>query len=297
MAQSSLIEWTDATWNPITGCSPASPGCKYCYAMRLAGGRLRHHPSRRGLTKTTNAGPVWTGELRFNAQWLNQPPEWKRPRKVFVVAHGDLFHENADPAWLSRIFNVMDRAPWHLYQVLTKRPHRARAVLASTAPRRNWLIGVSIEDQRRANERVSPMWHLADRDWNTFVSYEPAIGPVDWTGWEFVRWMISGGENGPRPTYPDWHRVTRDFCARNGIPYLFKQWGSWHPANEHDPATQNCRRDPTALHVSGRIERRPTEAFGLLRTPGWVGMCRIGKKTAGRLLDGRTHDAYPEIAA
>lgn len=124
MADKSHIEWTDATWNPVTGCSIVSPGCTNCYAMKLAGTRLKHHPSRANLTTMTKAGPVWNGEVRLNEQWLTQPLEWKRPRMIFVCAHGDLFHEDVPDEWIDKVFAVMALAPQHTFQVLTKRSAR-----------------------------------------------------------------------------------------------------------------------------------------------------------------------------
>lgn len=121
---STKIEWTDETWNPITGCSVVSPGCTNCYAMRLAGTRLKHHESRSGLTQMTKAGPVWTGEVRFNEKWLDQPLRWTKGRMIFVCAHGDLFHENVPFDWIDRVFAVMIMAHRHDFQVLTKRPER-----------------------------------------------------------------------------------------------------------------------------------------------------------------------------
>lgn len=131
MADKSKIEWTDATWNPITGCSIHSPGCINCYAMGLAGTRLKNHPSRAGLTKDSKTGPVWTGEVRFNEGWLTQPLSWKKPRMVFVCAHGDLFHEDVPDAWIDKVFAVMALAPQHTFQVLTKRANRMREYLTS----------------------------------------------------------------------------------------------------------------------------------------------------------------------
>jgi len=125
----SKIEWTDDTWQIVTGCDIVSPGCTNCYAMRLAGGRLRNHPSRVGLTQASKAGPVWTGEVRFNAQWLSQPLQHRRGRMIFVAAHGDLFHDKVETAWLDQIFAVMALCPQHVFQVLTKRPERALAYL------------------------------------------------------------------------------------------------------------------------------------------------------------------------
>ena len=136
MAETSTIEWTDATWNPITGCSVVSPGCTNCYAMTLAGTRLAQHPSRKGLTVPSKAGPVWNGKVRFNRDWLHQPLHWRRPRMIFVCAHGDLFHENVPDEWIDQVFAVMAIARWHTFQVLTKRPKRMRAYFAERWQRR-----------------------------------------------------------------------------------------------------------------------------------------------------------------
>lgn len=126
MADNTKIEWTDASWNPITGCTVHSAGCTNCYAMKLAGTRLRNHPSRAGLTTQTKAGPVWNGQVRFNEDWLTQPLKWKRPRMIFVCAHADLFHESVQDEWIDRIFAVMALCPQHTFQVLTKRSARMR---------------------------------------------------------------------------------------------------------------------------------------------------------------------------
>ncbi|MGF3022710.1 DUF5131 family protein [Methylobacterium aquaticum] len=351
MAENTKIEWTrgedgtaGATWNVVTGCSVATPGCTNCYAMRLAGTRLQHHPSRAGLTRETKAGPVWTGEVRFNEQWLTQPFQWKRPRKIFVAAHGDLFHEGVPDDVLDQVFAVMGLADWHTYQVLTKRSARMRAYLSDPAtvarieaaadaildaecerfnstgarmridrglmgmlrtvngktdvqvtwPFPNIWLGVSVEDQRRADERRPDLEAVAAAGWTTFVSYEPALEAVDWAGWEFLAWLISGGESGPgaRPTPPEGHRWARDFCAAHGIPYFFKQWGSWAPGE--------C-----VTRTSGIVEAAwyddPSWTFGtesLSRTDGHIDdepdVYRIGKAAAGRLLDGVQHDGFPE---
>lgn len=131
MADGTKIEWTDATWNPITGCSVVSPGCTNCYAMRLAGTRLKHLPSRAGLTVDSKAGPVWTGKVRLNRQWLDQPLRWKRPRRIFVCAHGDLFAEGVPDEWIDPVFAVMALASRHTFQVLTKRAARMRAYVSA----------------------------------------------------------------------------------------------------------------------------------------------------------------------
>lgn len=219
MADKSKIEWTEATWNPITGCSVVSRGCRNCYAMKLAGGRLRHHPSRAGLTDDSKAGPVWNGEVRFYSPWLDQPLRWKRPRHIFVCAHGDLFYEGVPDDWIDRVFAVMALAPQHTFQVLTKRPQRMRAYCSTIQKSWRWLeweniasdwgydprgrnndgfdfsapheflpnvwLGVSAEDQTTANQRIPVL--LDTPAAVRFLSAEPLVGPVDWT-----RWLPSG---------------------------------------------------------------------------------------------------------
>ncbi|MGV1867182.1 MULTISPECIES: DUF5131 family protein [unclassified Rhizobium] len=208
MADKTHIEWTDATWNPITGCSVVGPGCKHCYAMKLAGTRLKNHPSRSGLTIDTKAGPVWTGEVRFNPQWLDQPLRWRSPRMIFVCAHSDLFHTDVPDEWIDKVFAVMALAPHHIFQVLTKRPERMRAYIRDDAtygrilraadelravdpalgniPISNpqhagfwpqlWL-GVSVEDQPHADERIPVLLDTpAAVHW---ISAEPLLGALD----------------------------------------------------------------------------------------------------------------------
>lgn len=229
MADHTKIEWTEATWNPITGCSVHSAGCTNCYAMKLAGTRLRHHPSREGLTNDTKAGPVWNGEVRFNEQWLTQPLQWKRPRMIFVCAHADLFHEAVPDEWIDRIFAVMALAPQHTFQVLTKRSDRMRAYMdracgriadqvmklrhtdaakragmgpsaiaplphvaigAPWWPLPNVWLGVSVENQAAADERIADL--LASPAAVRWLSCEPLLGPVDLEPW--LEWPDDGCE-------------------------------------------------------------------------------------------------------
>lgn len=326
MADHSTIEWTDATWNVITGCSIESPGCKNCYAMKLAGTRLRNHPSRAGLTQTSAAGPVWTGEVRFNEEWLRQPLQWGKARMIFVCAHGDLFHPDVPDAWLDRVFCVMALAKKHTFQVLTKRARRASEYLRDlTTPRgyarieaaarelgftfqfglnmlvdmplRNVWVGTSVENQRYADERREALREIAASGWLTWVSYEPALGPVDWSGWEFLRWLVSGGESGDgaRPSHPDWHRATRDFCTSNAVAYSFKQWGAWTPG-------ENVHRTTGTVDgvwwVDGRwMPSRESLARDDGHRDDEPDLYRVGKKAAGRLLDGRTWDQFPATSS
>lgn len=327
MAEASRIEWTDATWNPITGCSLVSEGCRHCYAARLAATRLRDHPSRAGLARLNAKGEAkFTGEVRLNREWLDQPLRWRRPRRIFVCAHGDLFHENVPDEWIDRVFAVMALAPQHVFQVLTKRPERMRAYIAAdrcdeinaeaaqflpwdampeldVGPLRNVWVGTSVEDQLTADARIPHL--LATPAAVRFVSAEPLLGPVDLDGiWGYsgsatadqmdnwpVHWIIVGGESGPgaRPMHPDWARSLRDQCAAAGVAFFFKQWGEWGPERPSSPSDLVNAKRQLILSPCGNT------TSGLMAYPpeAWL-MTRAGKTAAGRLLDGRTHDAMPD---
>jgi protein gp37 len=218
MADRSAIEWTDASWNPVTGCTQVSPGCDHCYAMTFAE-RFRSvpgHPYEQGF------------DLKLWPERLELPLKWKRPRRVFVNSMSDLFHRDVPNDFIHRVFDVMARADWHVFQVLTKRPHRL-VQLASELP---WpahiWAGVSVENDRyvwRADllRRVP----AAVR----FVSAEPLLGPLESLGLEGIDWLITGGESGSshRPCDPAWVRSLRDRCVQDGIAYFHKQWGGRTP--------------------------------------------------------------------
>jgi protein gp37 len=289
MADKTDISWTEATWNPITGCAIVSPGCTNCYAMKLAGTRLKNHPSRKGLTVTSKAGPVWTGETRFNEQWLDQPIRWRREREIFVVAHGDLFYEKVPRDWIRKIWAVMAGAPHHRFQVLTKRAERMREILSDPAfyadarhflanngldlgvraedldaayhslaadrPLPHVYIGVSTEDQDRANERVPHLMQTpAAVRW---VSAEPLLGPINFENLGDVTFSLSGftgkgehllgdrantlgvidaivtggeSQRGSRPMHPQWAEDIRRQCERGGAIFHHKQNGDWEAA-------------------------------------------------------------------
>lgn len=287
MADNSKIEWTDATWNPIVGCEIKSPGCRECYAMRLAGGRMRNHPSRVGLTRQSKVGPVWTGDVRFIEESLDQPSRWTRPRDIFVGAHSDLFYTGVHPIHRRRIMEQIVANPRHRYQILTKRPETAVDFLTEYSPTRNVLIGVSVERQPEADERRESLRLIAALGWRTWVSYEPAIGPVAWRGWEFIQWMVSGGESGrlARPTHPQWHRDTSDWCGENRIPYYFKQWGEFRPDTD----------GPHVAHAIAEIHLNGTERCTNFGNPEGALMARVGKKAAGAMLDGREWREMPAV--
>lgn len=309
MSDNTPIEWTDATWNPITGCSVVSKGCTNCYAMRLAGTRLQHHPSRAGLTRDSKAGPVWTGEVRFNEDWLDQPLQWRKPRRIFVCAHGDLFHPGVPTAWIHRIFRVMQDAPVHTFQVLTKRPERMRAYIKAyrPAPLPNVWLGTSVEDQDAADLRL-PV--LADTPAAVrWVSAEPLLGPIDMSdylwGSKFdgarplndVHWVVAGGESGPnaRPMHQAWLRSLRDQCHSAMQHFFFKQWGAWLPGHHYTEALQDLDPDPQqSRYLSAELEPCGWSIGRRLACEtGPEALFMVGARNAGRNLDGRTHDDYP----
>ncbi|WP_226018464.1 phage Gp37/Gp68 family protein [Novosphingobium sp. FKTRR1] len=335
MADGTNISWTEATWNPITGCSVISPGCTNCYAMKLAGARLRDHPSRKGLTKQVNGQDVWTGEVRFNEAWLRQPIEWGRPRMIFVCAHADLFHVAVSREWVDRIFAVMALSPHHTFQVLTKRadimqgymtdpetPRRIARIICDdyhdlpgkrilaplanraeesdpehvTWPLPNVWMGVSVEDQKRLDERT-PILRATPAAFR-WISAEPLLGPLAFDPCDLASldWLVVGGENGPRPMHPDWARSLRDQCAvAGGVPFHFKQWGTYATVFDRDvedPDWRDCGR--------WQHERPKGRWHNLAGGTGFHGervvyVDPVGKKAAGRLLDGIEHNAMPEV--
>lgn len=214
MALNSTIEWTDATWNPVTGCTQVSTGCDHCYAMAFAE-RFRgvpNHPYEQGF------------DLRLWPERLELPLRWRKPRRIFVNSMSDLFHADVPEDYIRRVFDTMVRADQHIYQVLTKRPQRL-AKLAKTLPWPEHIwVGVSVESNEvawRADflRRVP----AAVR----FISAEPLIGPIDQLRLEGIQWVITGGESGlwHRPCNPDWVRDARDRCIAEQVAYFHKQWG------------------------------------------------------------------------
>ena len=214
MAENSHIEWTDATWNPVTGCSKVSPGCKHCYAERLAG-RLQamgQKNYRMGF------------QVTLQPEMLSHPLRWRRPRRIFVNSMSDLFHEAVPDSYITEVFSVMGRAHWHQYQVLTKRSERLRDIDALLRSESNIWMGVSVESENFL-DRVDDLRRTGAHV--KFLSLEPLLGPLrnlDLTG---IDWVIVGGESGPgaRPLEPAWAEDLRDLSLRSQVPFFFKQWG------------------------------------------------------------------------
>lgn len=218
MAKSTGIEWTDATWNPVTGCDKVSPGCKFCYAERFSE-RFRGvegHHFEQGF------------DLRLWPDRLDQPQSWKKPRRVFVNSMSDLFHEGVPDEFIHEVFETMVEADRHIYQILTKRPERMRDLADDLPwPDHVWA-GVSVEN----NDYLSRVDVLRAVPANIrFLSCEPLIGPLPDLDLEGIHWVIVGGESGPnhRPIEPEWVRSIRDQCRQEDVPFFFKQWGGQTP--------------------------------------------------------------------
>lgn len=299
MSDNSSIEWTDATWNPVTGCTEVSPGCDHCYAKTFAErwrGTPGHH-FEQGF------------DVVLRPERLDQPLRWKKPRRVFVNSMSDLFHDSVPDLFITRVFEIMEQASEHTFQVLTKRHARMRSFVrrreldkqeyaakfdhcpteemrnspaaecarrrAASPPANIWL-GVSVENQQWADIRIPALLDTpAAVRW---ISAEPLLGPVDLDGHlpyddqcdgliRGVDWVVAGGESGPgsRPMHPDWARGLRDQCTSASVPFFFKQWGNWVPDGDSPDLSNNHS------------------------------MIRVPKKAAGRLLDGRTWDEYPTV--
>lgn len=222
MASETAIEWTDATWNPVTGCTRISAGCDNCYAERFSE-RFRGVPNH----------PFGSGfDLTLRPERLHQPLDWRRPRMIFVNSMSDLFHKDIPESFVGQVFDTMERADWHNFQVLTKRSSLMRDFLRrrygeGRGPAHIWC-GVSIED----GSRLSRLRHLRDAPAGVrFLSVEPLIGRIgriDLTG---IDWVIVGGESGPRarPMDHSWVREVRDQCLEAGVAFFFKQWGGLRP--------------------------------------------------------------------
>ncbi|MDO3243065.1 phage Gp37/Gp68 family protein [Mycobacteroides abscessus subsp. abscessus] len=324
MGDKTGIEWTDATWNPVTGCTKVgTPGCDHCYAETFA-----------ERWRGTKGHYFETGfDVQLRPDKLGLPLRWTKPRRIFVNSMSDLFHDKVPDEYIARVFAVMALAPRHTFQLLTKRHGRMRSLLNSAyflqavgrvwaEPPSDWplprdwrvpvwplpnvWLGVSAEDQKRADHRIPAL--LDTPAAVRFVSAEPLLGPIDlhadpigkdsvfWIG--HLDWVIVGGESGPsaRPMHPDWARSLRDQCIGAGVPFLFKQWGDWVPERL---GLHGCNAPAAFLSTGGQVrllvDGKPAHAP--FAPAGDMTIRRVGKKRAGRELDGRTWDQYPEVVA
>jgi protein gp37 len=210
----SSIEWTNATWNPVTGCTKVSPGCDHCYAERFAERwrGISGHPYEQGF------------DLTLRSERLEQPLLWRRPMRIFVNSMSDMFHADVDSLYIRRVFDVMSQAHWHQFQVLTKRAERMERVLRDICVSRNVWIGVSLESPAY----YSRVRHLLRADVPVrFLSCEPLLAPLNDLPLAGIHWVIAGGESGPgaRPMEVSWVETIRDQCVAEGVPFFFKQWG------------------------------------------------------------------------
>ena len=222
MGDKTGIEWCNATWNPIRGCTRVSRGCDNCYAERTA---TRFSGEGLAYDGLATADGNWTGQILVVDHMMNQPIRWTRPRRIFVNSMSDLFHANVPLEAVERIYDVMGRASRHQFQVLTKRPRRMLE-LVPRPPHPNVLHGVSVEDQAAADLRIPTLLEVPSA--RRFLSVEPLLGPVDLRPWlSCLDWVIVGGESGPgaRPMDPEWVRDLREQCVGAGVPFFFKQWG------------------------------------------------------------------------
>lgn len=254
MAQSSSIEWTESTWNPVIGCRKVSSGCANCYAERMAKrlAAMARSDQEEGRTAGRKKNYLhvltpqgrWNGSIYLDESAIMAPMSWREPRTIFVNSMSDLFHEDVPSDFIRRIFSVMNQCSQHTFQVLTKRAERLLEVDTDLNWTENIWMGVSVEDQQQYSRiRALQQCHASTR----FLSVEPLLGPVPRMPLSKIHWVIAGGESGPgaRPMDPSWARQVRDRCIERGVPFFFKQWGG------------------------------------------------VNKKAAGRVLDGRTWDEMP----
>jgi len=325
MSSETSIEWTNASWNPTTGCDRVSPGCDHCYALTLAKrlkGMGAAHYQNDGDPSTS--GPGFASTMHPDS--LGWPLKRRKPTKIFVNSMSDLFHDDVTVEFIARVFAVMAVTPRHTYQILTKRHARLRSLLGGQGrvefllwysqalgellatypgldreppvwPLPNVHLGVSVEDQKWADIRVPAL--LATPAAVRFLSMEPLLGPVDLGHMlaldEFDRgigWVIVGGESGSgaRPMHPDWVRLIRDQCQAAGVPVFFKQFGEWAPVPSGEARLTDrwVNRDGSTREVAGATSATVFAGAQVMR--------KVGKKAAGRTLDGRVWSEFPAAA-
>lgn len=285
MGKDSKIEWTDATWNPVRGCTKVSQGCKNCYAATFAE-RFRGvpgHPFEQGF------------DLRLVPHKLGEPVKWKEPKRIFVNSLSDLFIREIgelDRDYVKKVFQVMADTPRHTYQILTKRPANMLYFCKHNYPDPlpNVWLGTSVEN--------ADVLHRIDTLRETpaalrFLSIEPLLGPLGKLNLEGIGWVIVGGESGPgaRAMHPDWVREIRDQCQAAGVPFFFKQWGEWISSGQRMDGIINPRAvfGDAFPAKKGRKTNWPVHEF---EADSLISF-KIGKKLTGRLLDGREWNEFP----
>jgi protein gp37 len=326
------IQWTDAVWNPVVGCRKVSDGCKFCYAEVMAN-RLSANPATSARYAGTIQKGKWTGEVNLVEHLLDEPRHWTKPRRVFVDSMSDLFHESVPFEFILSVYDVMLGCPQHTFQVLTKRPERALEFyhfiigkgfpFTRTGCTRNIWLGVSVENQKAADERIPILLRI--NAVVRFLSCEPLLGPIlldngesSWLtcngnepseeacesyaymGDHFhgIDWVICGGESGThaRPMHLAWARALRDQCQAANVPFFFKQWGEWLSDSqiiEHDP-----RHWPrfTKAHF-GTLDIDGTWNPGIYPAKFPIErqecMYHLGRKNTGDMLDGKEWHQFP----
>lgn len=294
VGQKSKIEWTDRTWNPVTGCTKVSQGCKNCYAERIY---ERFH------------GDGSFRDVQEHPERLSQPMHWKNPEMVFVNSMSDLFHEKLSFEFIDAVFSVMSDIDWHIYQVLTKRPERMAEFYKwkeqefgiPWVPKDNVWVGVSAEDQKTYDERVPILLQLKTPV--RFVSLEPLLGPIDmWLmgtapdAWGYqgytnmynlLHWVIVGGESGPnaRPMHAHWAKSIQMQCKDVDIPFFFKQWGNWL----HSSQVANNNVWMSVHRVDCFYKSKVIHAW-----PDGSESRYLTKSAAGKTLDGNLYDEMPK---
>lgn len=237
------IEWTDATWNPVAGCTIATDGCKNCYAMEMAQ-RLEAMGVEKyaGLARRSGKKSVWTGVVREDKSALTIPFSWKKPRKIFVNSMSDLFHERVSDDFILSVWKVMEETPYHNYQILTKRPSRMVEIVQTKIGKvlSNVWLGVSVEDAR-VTDRIAELRQVPAAI--RFVSFEPLIGAVGEVDLGDIHWAIVGGESGrfARPIREEWVDEIHSKCVESGTAFFFKQWGTWGKDNKRRSKKANGR--------------------------------------------------------
>jgi len=285
------IEWAEKSWNPMTGCTPISEGCKNCYAATLA----------KRLKAMGQAKYFHEFHPTFHPSALSEPARWKKPCLIFVNSMSDLFHKAFFDSEIRGVFDVMERVDRHKYMVLTKRPERMAVFLrrddasrgAVCHPRNNIALGTTAENQCRLKERL-PVLELAPAQYR-FLSLEPLLGPIclkaaDPAWHTYIDLVIVGGESGPgaRPMHLCWAQQLRDEVLGQGVNFMFKQWGAFAPGCQlPDKTTKVNLKSSVWMNCFGDTSE---SGQGMHEDDGAHRYWRVGKKRAGRLLDGRTHD-------